>query len=78
MRDQTESGNFGLQYDTEGNLVARLYQNQSGEWMIIPEPDYPLVVMVKTGVIKLWDRKQEKLVKFSRHDQLDTWRRNEH
>lgn len=30
--------------------------------MILPEPDYPLVIIVETGVVKLWDRKNNRPV----------------
>ena len=54
-----------LQYDTEGRLVARVVQSPEGSWMIVPEPDYPLVIMVEAGTVQMWDRKNNKPVEMA-------------
>lgn len=48
--------------DTEGRQVARIALTPDGEWMILPEPDYSLVIIVETGVVKMWDRKNNRPV----------------
>lgn len=54
-----------LQYDTEGRLIARVIKSPEGAWMIIPEPDYPLVIIVDSGVVVLWDRERQKPVEMA-------------
>lgn len=65
MRDKAESGTSWLQYDKEGNVVARIQKSQEGAWMIVPQPDYPFVVMIDTGQVLLWDRKRNCKVEFA-------------
>lgn len=55
-----------LQYDTDGNLVARIVQDPDGKWIILPEPAYPFVVEVDTGIVRLWDRVNDRAVKFAK------------
>lgn len=66
MRDKDEGRDSRLQYDTEGNVVARLSRTPAGMWVLIPEPDYPLVYEIETGRLLLWNRKTGKTVKFAR------------
>lgn len=66
MRDQAESGADRLQYDKEGNVVARLSRTPAGMWVLIPEPDYPLVYEIETGRLLLWNRKTGETVKFAK------------
>lgn len=65
MPDKAGSGDFRLQYDTEGNLIAKLEQAPDGTWILVPEPDYPMVLEVETGLVGMWDRKNRKTVKFA-------------
>lgn len=66
MRDKAKGGINWMQLDTEGNLVAKLGLTHEGDWMIIPEPDYPLVILVETGIVQLWDRKNHKPIEFAK------------
>ena len=66
MRDKAESGNSWLQYDEEGNPVARLEKTPSGKWLLIPEPGYPFVIEIATGRLLLWNRETGKAVKFAK------------
>lgn len=66
MRDKTQGSTSWLQYDTEGNLVARLEKTPGGTWLLIPEPGYPFVIEIKTGIVRLWDRKRHKPVEFAK------------
>lgn len=68
MRDKAESGAERLQYDEEGNVVARLSWTPGGRWVLIPEPDYPLVYEIETGRLLLWNRKTGKTVKFAKDE----------
>lgn len=54
-----------LQYDTEGRLVARVIKSPEGEWMIVPEPNYPFVLMVEPGLVVMWDRERQRPIEMA-------------
>ncbi len=65
MRNQTAGGIERLQYDTQGQLVARLVKTGFGAWVLLPEPDF-LPVRDGKGKFGLWDCKQRKQVEFAK------------
>jgi hypothetical protein len=64
--NKTPSGTTRLQYDTEGELVAKLVKSGFGPWIIWLEPGYQFVRVEETGRVRIWGGKDRKLIEFAK------------
>lgn len=65
MSNQTTSGFERLQFDKEGQLVARFIKASDDKWAFLLEDGFMLIKHEITGRLGVWDKKQHKPVEFA-------------